>query len=128
MKRCEIKAKIALGKGKKISGQIEVLKCQGEKPPSFRNLPKNLKGKILVCPGEVFKSLLEKSMALGVYGVVADKIADESLLRLEKELKTSWSPATFALLIVEEEIDWNKFEGKLGTIEVKEKRLVIELT
>lgn len=128
MKRCEIKAKTALGKGKKISGQIEVLKCQGEESLSFRNLPRNLKGKILVCPGEILKSLLEKAMALGIYGLVGKMIDDEQLLRLEKELKTSWSPVTFALLIVGEKIDWDKLDGKIGTIEVENKRLVVELT
>lgn len=124
----EIKAKTAIGTTKKVSGEIEVLRGKGGEPPSFRNLQRSLKGKILVCPGEVSKSVLEKAKALGVLGVVGGKIADEQLSCLKSELKTSWSPSLFALLIVEEEIEkvLDKIEGKMGTIEIEKKRLVIE--
>jgi len=124
----QVKAKTAIGTTKKVSGEIEVLRGKGDEPPSFRNLQKNLKGKILVCSGEISKSVLEKAKALGVLGVVGSKIADEQLSCLKSELKTSWSPSLFALLIVEEGIEkvLDKIEGKMGTIEVEKKRLVIE--
>lgn len=125
MKREKIKAKTAIGTEKEVSGEIEILK---EEEPSFRSLRSNLRGKILVCPGEVSKSVLEKARALGVFGIVARKITEEELASLKKELKSSWSPASFALLIVEEEIEeiLPKSKGKMATIEVEKKRLIIE--
>lgn len=125
MKDYEIKAKIVIGTTKKVFGELKVLR--GE-PASFRDLEGSLKGKILVCPGEASKSVLEKARALGVSGIVCQRIDGEQIVRLSAELKTSWKPASFCLLVVEEEIDWDKLEGKTGTIEVEKKRLTVELT
>ena len=127
MKGYTLKAKTALGTAKKVSGKIEVLKGENEELLSFRNLQGSLKGKILIIPAEIPKSILEKARALGVSGIVGKKIADEYLTQLENELKTSWLPASFALLIIEEGMEeiLDKIEGKTGTIEVKEKRLII---
>jgi len=122
------KAKTAIGTTKKVTGKMEVLKKERGELPSFKRLPEDLKGKILVCPGEISKSVLEKARALGVSGIVCFGLAEEQLSRLKKELEGSWSPALFALLILAEEKDkiLDKIEGKKGTIEVKRKRLVVE--
>ncbi|MBL7150615.1 hypothetical protein ISS86_01650 [Candidatus Microgenomates bacterium] len=127
MKGYTLKAKTALGTAKKVSGKIEILKGKNEELLSFRNLQGSLKGKILIIPAEIPKSILEKARALGVSGIVGKKIADEYLTQLENELKTSWLSFSFALLIIEEGLEeiLDKVEGKTGTIEVKEKRLII---
>lgn len=127
MKGYTLKAKTALGTAKKVSGKIEILKGKNEELLSFRNLQGSLKGKILIIPAEIPKSILEKARALGVSGIVGKKIADEYLTQLENELKTSWLSFSFALLIIEEGMEeiLDKVEGKTGTIEVKEKRLII---
>lgn len=121
----EIKGKTAIGTEKKVTGKVEILK---EAEPSFKSLSGNLRGKILVCPGEISKGVLEKARALGVLGIVGRKITEEHLFSLKKELRSSWSSASFALLIVEEETEkiLPKIEGKIATIEVEKKRLVIE--
>ena len=127
MKGYTLKAKTALGTAKKVSGKIEVLKGENEELLSFRNLQGSLKGKILIIPAEIPKSILEKARALGVSGIVGKKIADEYLTQLKNELKTSWLSFSFALLIIEKGMEeiLDKVEGKMGTIEVKEKKLVI---
>lgn len=127
MKGYTLKAKTALGTAKKVSGKIEVLKGENEELLSFRNLQGSLKGTILIIPAEIPKSILEKARALGVSGIVGKKIADEYLTQLENELKTSWLSFSFALLIIEKGMEeiLDKVEGKMGTIEVKEKKLVI---
>ena len=127
MKGYTLKAKTALGTAKKVSGKIEVLKGENEELLSFRNLQGSLKGKILIIPAEIPKSILEKARALGVSGIVGKKIADEYLTQLKNALKTSWLSFSFALLIIEKGMEeiLDKVEGKMGTIEVKEKKLVI---
>jgi len=127
MKGYTLKAKTALGTAKKVSGKIEVLKGENEELLSFRNLQGSLKGTILIIPAEIPKSILEKARALGVSGIVGKKIADEYLTQLKNELKTSWLSFSFALLIIEKGMEeiLDKVEGKMGTIEVKEKKLVI---
>ncbi len=125
----EIKAKTAIGTAKRVSGKIELLKDKGDEPLSFRDLPRDLKGKILVCPGEVSKSILEKARALGVVGLICQKINDGLLSSLKGELKIGWlSSSSFVLLVVEEEIKklLAKIEGRLGIIDREKKRLVVE--
>lgn len=125
MRGYEIKGKTAIGREKKVTGKIEILK---EAEPSFKSLSGSLRGKILVCSGEVSKTVLEKARALGVLGLVCPKVREEELASLEREMKISWSPSLFALLIVGEEIEkfLPEIEGKKGTIEIKKKRLVVE--
>ena len=118
----EIKAKTVLATTKKVSGRIEGLRA----PFSFRGLKRSLKGKILVCSGEASKDVLEKARALGVFGIVCQSIDEGEIERIKKELKTSWSPSLFALLVADEEIELDKIEGKMATIEVEKKRLTIE--
>lgn len=125
----EIKAKTAVGTTKKVAGKIEVLKAKRGESFSFKNLQGSLKGKILVCQGKVSKGVLEKARALGVLGIVCKDLDDEQLSQLKRELRSSWSPSLFALLITQQKIEdiSEKIEGKMGAIEVEKKRLVIEV-
>ena len=119
----EIKGKTVLATSKKVSGKIEGLRA----PFSFRGLKRSLKGKILVCPGNVSKDVLEKARALDVFGIVCQSIDEREIERIKKELKTSWSPSLFALLVVDENIELDKIEGKMATIEVEKKKLIIDV-
>jgi hypothetical protein len=120
-----IKAKTVIGRGKKTSGKIEVLKIEGDEPCSFRNLKTDLKGKILICPAKISKSILEKSRALGVAGMVCRQASEDLLSYLKEDLKVKWLSSLFILLIIDEEVDWDKIEGKIGMIEKNKKRLVV---
>lgn len=119
----ELKAKVALGTGKKVTGRIQGLTS----PCSFKNLKENLGGKILVCLGKLSKDVLEKARALGVLGIVCQEIDEAELERLKKELSSSWSPALFGFLVIDGALEsWlNKIEGKEATISIEKRKLTI---
>jgi len=123
MRNKVIHGEIAIGNQEKVSGKLVVLL---KEPFSFKDLIPDLKGKLLVCPGDLCKPVLEKARTLEVVGLISKSVNEEEVKRLEIELKTSWSAAPFALLTIKEKIDWQKFQGKMGAIEVKEKRLIIK--
>ena len=123
----ELKAETALGTKKKVIGEIEALRTSDELLPSFRILKKSLKGKILVCLGKVSKGIIEKARALDVVGIVCQEVEEEELIRIKKELKSSFSPTLFAFLVVNEKIELDKIEGKMATIDVEKKRLIVEI-
>lgn len=123
-----IKGQQSLGAGLKVSGTIEIFREDQKEPSAVTNLKGSLKGKILVCPGVISKSVLEKARALDVAGIVCQKIASEEFERLARELKTSWSPESFAFLTTSQPLKkiLAEIEGKSGTLEISQGRMVVE--
>lgn len=120
MSSVQIKAKIALGVKDKITGEIRFLQPEA----CFRDLTESLKGKILVCAEKMDKAILEKALALGAVGVVAKEADETDLAGLASDLQSSWSPDNFALLLTGSKLEAS-LAGKTGTIDVKNKRLVV---
>ncbi len=120
MSSVQVKAKAVIGTKDKVTAELMILASGA----CFRDLALDAKGKILVCTGKLDKAVLEKALALGVSGIIASEVDEEEMTKLQRDLKSNWSPAVFALLLTGERIKAS-LAGKTATIDVKNKMLVV---
>lgn len=122
-------AKCAIGFGNPVSAQAVVFSEKISGNTSF--LTSDLKGKIVVCLGQVGEEFLVKSSFLGLAGIVVPSIHYRDLEKIVRDSSSMFVGVVkrFGLveLSSEEKEKFSKFEGKTVKIEKKDNSYELEI-